>query len=103
MIKVTWSAPVYGFGDPEPTLDLTIGGSTVEADFVVNDADGTTFSYTVRSGDADTDGVSIPADPINLGSHHFIRGVSDHKNAVLTYTGLSDQSGHKVNAPNGGL
>ena len=97
VVEVTWSGAVYGFSDPEPTLNLTVGSSTVEADFVLNVAGTTMFSYTVRSGDADADGVSIPANPINLSAHHAIRGDED-RNAVLTYAGLSDQSGHKVNA-----
>ena len=97
VVEVSWSAAVYGFADPEPTLNLDIGGSTVKADFVSNIADKTTFSYKVGSGDVDANGVSIPANPINLGSHHFIRGIDDHNDAVITYAGLTDQSGHKVN------
>ena len=100
VVEVSWSARVRGFGDPEPTLNLTIGSSTsnvtVQADFVRHVVDTTTFSYKVKSGDVDTDGVSIPSNPINLSSHHYIRG-DDNKNAVLTYTGLADQSSHKVN------
>ena len=97
VIEVSWSASVYGFADPEPTLNLTIGGSTVQADFLLNVKDKTTFSYTVGSGDLDDNGVSIPANPINLSSHHFIRGVDDDKDAVITYAGLTDQAGHQVN------
>ncbi len=95
VIEVSWSAYVIGFSDPEPTLDLTIGSSTVQADFIRNVADKTTFNYTVMSGDVDTNGVSIPADPIKLSNSSDIRGL-DNKNAVLTYAGLTDQAGHKV-------
>ena len=95
VVEVSWSANVHGFGDPEPTLNLTIGSSTIQADFVRNVRDKTTFSYKVKSGDVDTNGVSIPANPINLSSHHYIRG-GDNKDAALTYAGLTDQSGHKV-------
>ena len=96
VIEVSWSAWVYGFSDPEPTLDLTIGTSTVQADFVRNAAGKTTFSYKIVSGDSDANGVSIPANPFNVSDGAVIRGVDDKKAAVLTYAGLADQAGHKV-------
>ena len=102
-VEVSWSAGVYGFSNPAPTLDLTIGSSTVQADFIRNAADKTTFSYTVESGDSDANGVSIPANPINQSEPEKIRGQNDDRAAVLTYAGLTDQSGHKVNTADGGL
>lgn len=102
-VEVSWSAWVYGFSDPEPTLNLTIGSSTVEADFVLHMLDKTTFAYKVRSGDSDDNGVSIPANPINLSDRSMIRGLDDDRDAALSYAGLSDQSGHKVSASDGGL
>ena len=97
VIEVSWSAGVYGFYSPEPTLDLTIGSSTVQADFVRHVADKTTFSHRVGSGDMDANGVGIPADPINLSDSSAIRGLDGDKDAALTYAGLTDQAGHKVN------
>ena len=88
VVVVSWSARVYGFDDPEPTLNLTIGSSTVEADFVHNMWDKTTFSYKVRSGDVDANGVSIPENPINMSSNSFIRRNGGDQDAVLTYAGL---------------
>ena len=109
-ITVSWSAGVYVAG-AEPSLNLTIGDSTVQAEFVHLDADDESspeykadasyFSYTVAAGDLDTNGVSIPPDPIDLPSGSVIRGISGNIDAVRTYSGLADQTGHKVNAAGG--
>ena len=103
VIEVSWSVGVYIAG--APTLSLKIGGSTVQADLDehVSGESTSTFSYKVGSGDVDTNGISIPADPIDLPDSSIIRSVFDDRDAVLTYAGLADQSGHKVNGDVGGL
>ena len=108
-ITVTWSAGVY-VGGASPKLNLTIGTSTVQAAFVHLDVgessppykeDATYFSYTVAAGDSDTNGVSIPANPIDLPSGSVIRSIDGNRDAVLTYAGLADQAGHKVSTAGG--
>ena len=51
--------------DP-PTIDLEVGGSvrTVAFDEVASSATTLVFSYPVRAGDADADGVSVPANAL---------------------------------------
>ncbi len=82
-------------------LRLSIGDNTREASFInlePIDKDRYTvlyFRYTVQADDTDTDGISIPPDPINLGGVEFWE-VSTEKNPDISYKGLPDQAGHKV-------
>ena len=49
-----------GLVPPPPSLPITIGGSSREASYVSGSGSSTlTFSYTVTSGDLDTDGIGI--------------------------------------------
>ncbi len=55
---VNWSAAVTVTGTPR--LTLTIGGSTVYADYASgSDSTALVFTYAVQAGDADTDGVAL--------------------------------------------
>ena len=86
------------FGPPLPTLSLTIGSNTRTAtaasDFYDPRFDGLRFNfeYEVQASDKDTNGISIPANPLNKG------GTGNLPNLNVSYAGLTDQSGHKVNA-----
>ncbi len=81
-----------------PTLELTIGDSTVEATYSTIDPTGTiaTFSYTVTSSDHDQDGISIGADSISL-EGGTIRTRNGNADARLGHDALEHQAGHRVN------
>ena len=81
-----------------PTLELTIGDSTVEATYSTIDPTGTiaTFSYTVTSSDHDQDGISIGAGSISLGGG-AIRARNGNADARLSHDALEHQAGHRVN------
>ena len=84
---------------PRPTLSLTIGSNTRTATAASNFLEGATpnrggrlnFEYEVQASDKDTNGISIPANPIT-------KGAGNLTNVNVDYAGLTDQSGHKVNA-----
>ena len=99
-VLVTWDQLVLGLNRPYPTLSLTFGtgGSTSlrTAQMAISRGDQTRFRYIVQSGDADSDGVSIPQDPLTVPSGSFIRNMNNNEDAVLTYAGLAAQSGHQV-------
>ena len=77
-----------------PTLALTVGENTREAAYVRGTSTATlTFSYTVATGDEDSDGVSLPANPIALGGGR-IRATAG--TAVLTHGGVAADALHKV-------
>ncbi len=103
MIQVTFSELLTINGGIEsgriPAVALTLGDNTRAATF--RTVSGTTlgFSYTVRPDDEDTDGISIPANPIILnGSTILDRANPDGRNnpADLTYAGLPAAASHKV-------
>ncbi len=85
------------------SLRLRIGSQTRTMTFgvlslnTIDDVETTpvTFRYTVQSGDLDTDGISIPANPFTLSQGVTFRNV-DTGTVDLTYAGLSDQAMHKV-------
>ena len=84
---------------PRPTLRLTIGSNTRTAnaasnffDFPIPGSPRLNFEYEVQASDKDTNGISIPTNPINKG------GTGNLANVNVNYAGLTDQSGHKVNA-----
>ena len=85
--------------DPRPNLSLTIGSNTRTAaaasdffDTAFGRGPRLNFEYEVQASDKDTNGISIPANPINKG------GTGNLSNVNVNYAGLTDQSGHKVNA-----
>lgn len=84
-----------------PTLKLDVGGQVVEA----NLAGGTgteklSFTYTITTGDSDADGISVPADALQLNGSATIRD-SAGNNAVLTSTATADTSMTVDNTPVG--
>ena len=60
-----------------------------------SDAEKLACSYTVASGDADADGVSVDAGSLTLGGNAAVQDGQGHA-AVLSHGGLAAQSGHKV-------
>ncbi len=108
-VAVTFSLPVdigdfvEGTNPPSATkLDLRIGSSTREASFVGREHidlerySVAYFSYEVGAGDMDSNGISIPSDPITLGRNHAIADINTARRADLSFGGLGNQEGHKV-------
>ena len=98
-VQLTPTGNVSVSGSPRPTLSLTIGSNTRTAttassffDFPIPGSPRLNFEYEVQASDKDTNGISIPANPINKG------GTGNLPNVNVNYAGLTDQSGHKVNA-----
>ena len=94
---VTFSVAMDVTGAPQ--LALTIGANTRQASYATGD--GTTslaFRYTVVSGDADTDGISIGGSALALNSG-TIRVSGDTINAALGLgsSAISNSANHKVN------
>lgn len=88
-----------------PAVGFWIGSSWRAASYDGGSGSNTlTFSYTVQSGDSDSDGVSADGGWIDSsGAHHnliksaSIRAANNtDTRAYPLYTGLSNQSGHKV-------
>ena len=89
---VTFSAAVTVSGTPE--LELDVGGAGRTATY----AGGTgstalTFAYAVVEGDADADGVAIPAGALAPAGGTITAGGAD---AELTHPGAPADAGHKV-------
>ena len=61
-----------------------------------------TFRVTVSDGDSDTDGISIPANPLSLSGDATIKD-ADGDDASLAHGGLAAQSGHKVDGVKPGI
>ena len=98
-VTVTFSETVNVTNTPR--LALTVGTADKHAGYTSGSA--TTklkFQYTVQSNDSDTNGVSIAADKLELNGG-TIKDIAGNA-ATLTYTALSDQSGHKVNSHQSG-
>ena len=98
-VEVTFSETVtvtVGSGDTI-SLALKVGAATKTAACATHSSDNKKLvcSYTVASGDADADGVSVDSGSLTLGGN---AGVEDGQGipAVLSHSGMSAQSGHKV-------
>ena len=92
-VGLTFSEAVTVTGAPQ--LNLDVGGRTRTAEY----SEGTTttqllFTYTVSSGDEDTDGIAVVANSLALNGG-VIRAGS--VNAALTHAGLQSDD-HKVDA-----
>jgi Ca2+-binding RTX toxin-like protein len=86
-VTVTFNENVFVTGTP--TLQLNIGGTMVQANYV-SGSGGTTlsFSYSIHVGEGDIDGISIDLNSLgfNAGSIQDSSG----NVAVLTHSGMSD-------------
>ena len=102
-ITVTFSEAVTFDGDQtqgkELKLQLRIGSASniweLSDTGAVSNSTTIGFGHQVAEGDLDTDGVSIPQNPLSLFGGATVRD-SDGNNAVLTHAGLGNQSAHKV-------
>ena len=93
---VTFSEAVTVTGTPQ--LALTVGGATRQADYA--SGSGTTelvFRYTVASGDADTNGISVTASALAAPPGASVRDAAGN-DAALALGGhaLRDQAGYRV-------
>lgn len=90
---VTFSSDVIITG--APTLDVVVGSSTRQATLQTSTASTATFRYTVQPGDADADGIALPAAlRLNGGSIADAAGNA----ADLTLHGAGVTTGVKVDA-----
>ncbi len=90
-IGLTFSEAVTVTGAPQLTLD--VGGQSRTAEY--SEGSGTTqllFTYTVASGDEDTDGIAVVANSLALNGGTIRAGSA---NATLTHAGLQAED-HKV-------
>ena len=90
-VAVTFSEAVTVLG--RPSLKITIGADEAVATYASSTGAVVTFQYTAVEGDLDTDGISIPADSIDLNSGSIRAGSRD---ATLTHGALT--STHQVDA-----
>ena len=88
-----WGGPWDG-----PQVALNIGGIPKSASFVSENAGVMLFSYTVKYGDNDADGVSIDANSLSGGIVRDTNGdsFSSGNDADLRHTSVDDDADHKV-------
>ena len=85
-----------------PKLEITVGTAAKSASCARKgstgeDAKKLVCTYTVASGDADADGVSVAANKLTLPAGAAIKDAADN-DATRTHAALAAQSGHKVDA-----
>ena len=87
----------------EPIINFFIGSQTKEAAYAEeHDEDGDdktiTFAYEINVDDMDTNGISMPADPISFPSstEDKITGVYGNSVVLTTLSPLSHQSSHRI-------
>ena len=117
-VKITSGAKTYKTGDTikarvrfsenmtvtgTPQLALTIGTAERTADYDESESSNTdvAFEYIVKSGDADTDGISIAADRLTL-NRGTITDIAGNA-ATLTHTALAAQTSHLVDGSAPGI
>ena len=91
-VTVTFSEDVTVTGSPQ--LELTIGSPAKNAAYKSVTGSEVVFSYTVASGDNDTDGIAIGANKLILNGG----GIEDNagNSADLSHSALSTQPSHEV-------
>ena len=91
-LTVTFSEDVTVTGSPQ--LKIDVGGTEKPAGYDSTDGSAVLFSYTVATGDSDTDGISVSADKLTLNGGAIKDGANNPAN--LSHSALTTQSGHKV-------
>ena len=91
-VTVTFNEDVTVTGYPQ--LELTIGSSARNAAHESGTGTNVVFSYTVASGDTDTDGIAIGANKLTMNGG----GIEDNdgNSADLSHSALSTQPSHGV-------
>ena len=82
-----------------PSLELTIGSNTRDAEYAAADSTATAlvFAYPVTTNDHDQNGISIDANALELNGGAIHKEGDTSTDALLTHGALSTQSGHRVN------
>ena len=96
-LQVRFDEPVMVTGEPRLPMQV---GPKLRNIVVYTSGSGTdtlTFSYTVRNGDNDDNGVSVAANALRLPSGVTIQDVNG-LTAAIEHGALPDQPGHKVDA-----
>ena len=102
-VTVTFDEAIVVTGTPELRIRVGSGSGSEKTATCArkgstgDDAKKLVCSYTVTSGDEDTDGVSVEANKLSLPSSATIKD-SSNNDATLTHAALPAQSGHKVDA-----
>ena len=102
-VTVTFDEAIVVTGTPELRIRVGSGSGSEKTATCArkgstgDDAKKLVCSYTVASGDEDTDGVSVEANKLSLPSSATIKD-SSNNDAALTHAALPAQSGHKVDA-----
>ena len=96
-------------GNPNPKIEIDVGGQARTANYHSTDANSVVFTYTVATGDEDGDGVSIDANKLSLNGGaitdqarntplttegEWILGLG--LDARVTHSAVDDDSSHKV-------
>ena len=94
---ITVTAPDGG-GSQRPTLDVLIGEETVAFTHDPDEGEDNqiVFTYTVQTGDEDTDGISVAANSLEAGDHNITD--PDGEDAALAHGALAPDSGDRVDA-----
>ena len=101
-VQVTFTRPVTVTGSPR--LALTIGAATRQASYVSGTGTASlVFRYTVASGDADADGISVGASALTLngGEIDDARDTTAAASLGLGANAIADDANHKVNGAQG--
>ena len=95
---VEFSLPVTVAGDPQLEFSVTMPGPQNEFASYLSGSDTTelVFSYTVRTDDADADGIWLDANSLRLDSNDSITGAYNGLNAVLDHSALNLLAGHRI-------
>ena len=92
-VTVTFSEAVVAAGMPQLAIEVGTGQRAAVYESGTG-REALVFAYAVADGDEDSDGVSIGANPLMLGSG-TIRDTG-YNNAVLDHGGLAANAGHRV-------
>jgi Ca2+-binding RTX toxin-like protein len=98
-VTAVFSEAVNVTNTPKIPLTLTTFGNT-SAEALYSSGTGTntlTFTYTVQAGDADTNGIEIGANALNLNSTGTIKDAALN-NATITHNAVSANSSYNVDA-----
>ena len=96
-LQVRFDEPVMVTGEPRLPIQVGPRPRNIVLYTSGSGTDTLTFSYTVRNGDTDDDGVSVDANALRLPAGASIADVNG-LTAAIEHGALADQPGHKVDA-----
>ena len=96
-LQVRFDEPVMVTGEPRLPIQVGPRPRNIVLYTSGSGTDTLTFSYTVRNGDTDDDGVSVDANALRLPAGAAIADVNG-LTAAIEHGALADQPGHKVDA-----